>query len=151
MLNSETISFETDHLLAKWGFADGELLENLLRANGFDELDEESDEWLEFSRRVLCEVVERFVCPQIVNAIKPYRMLTSHNPIRVYEVDGRHLSDWDEPPMLQPSTVLVPKEMVLATAVSLYVNRFTPTGEIISYMVRSEQATAVAHEQGWSA
>ena len=145
------IEFETDHLLSKWGFADGTLLDELLRKNGYDHLDEESDEWTEFSRRVLCEVVELLVCTQIHSAIKPYRMLTSHNPIRVYEVDGRHITDWPEPPTLQPLTVAVPKEVILATAVHLYATRFTDTGEIVSYMVRSEWATAVAQQLGWDA
>jgi len=98
---------------------------------------------------VLCEVVEGFVCPEINNAIKPYRMLTSHNPIRVYEVDGRHLTDWAEPPTLQPFTVSVPKGTILETAVHLYAARFTSTGEIVSYMVRSEWGTAVAQQHGW--
>ncbi len=148
--SDETIEFETDHLLSKWGFADGELLDNLLRENGYAHLDIASDEWTEFSRRVLCEVVELFVCTQIHSAIKPYRMLTSHNPIRVYEVDGRHVTDWPEPPTLQPLTVAVPKTVILETAVHLYATRFTDAGEIVSYMVRSEWATAVAAQQGWN-
>ncbi|MCA9919690.1 MAG: hypothetical protein KC445_17150 [Anaerolineales bacterium] len=143
------ITFETDHLHSKWGFADGTLLDALLRKNGYGHLDEDSDEWTEFSRRVLCEVVELFVCPQIHNAIKPYRMLTSHNPIRVYEVDGRHVSDWPEPPTLQPLTVAVPKKAIYETAVRLYATRFTDTGELVSYMERSGWATAVAQQRGW--
>lgn len=147
--DSESIYFDTDHLLSKWGFADGELLENFLHQHGYDQLGEESDEFYAFSRRVLCEVVECFVCPKINNAIKPYRVLTSHNPIRVYEVDGRHVTDWEELQTLQPLTVSVSKEMILATAVHLYAARFTPAGEIVSYMVRSEWATAVAQQHGW--
>ena len=147
--NNQSISFETDHLLSKYGFADGELLADFLRENGYDHLDEESDEWNTFSRRVLCEVVECFVCPHIENRIKPYRMLTSHNPIRIYEVDGRHLSDWNAAPQLQPFTISVAKEAILATAASLYATRCNDSGEITSYMVRSEQATAVAQQHGW--
>ena len=148
-LSNETIEFETDHLLSKWGFADGTLLDELLRENGYTHLDEASEEWYEFSRRALCEVVELFVCTQIRNAIKPYRMLTSHNPIRVYEVDGRHVSDWPEPPTLQPFTVAVPKDVILETAVHLYATRFTDTGKLVSYMERSEWGTAVAQQHGW--
>lgn len=148
-LEHKFIHFETDHLLSKWGFADGELLADFLRKNGYNQLDEASEEWYQFARRVLCEVVECFVCPQIRNAIKPYRVLTSHNPIRVYEVDGRHITDYATPPTLQPLTVSVPKKVILETAVHLYAARFTPTGEIVSYMVRSEWGTAVALQHGW--
>ena len=49
---SETLfTFETDHLLSKWGFADGALLDDFLRENGYGHLDETSDEWYEFARR----------------------------------------------------------------------------------------------------
>ena len=150
-ISKETIEFETDHLLSKWGFADGTSLDELLRDNGYAHLDEASEEWYEFSRRVLCEVVEMFVCTQIRNASKPYRMLTSHNPIRIYEVDGRHITDWPEPPTLQPLTVAVPKDLILETAVHLYATRFTDTGELVSHMVRSEWGTAVAQQHGWDA
>lgn len=146
---TETIDFETDHLLTKWGFQDGEQLGDFLRQNGYGRLDETSDEWYAFSRRVLCEVVECFVCPQISNAIKPYRVLTSHNPMRVYEVDGRHITEWETVPTLQPFTVSVARETILETAVHLYATRFTPTGEVVSYMVRSAWATAVAQQNGW--
>lgn len=145
----EMIDFETDHLLGKWGFQDGELLEDFLRENGYDHINRESEEWYHFSRRVLCEVVECFVCINLHNTIKPYRVLTSHNPIRVYEVDGRHVTDWEKAPTLRPYTIAVPKETILTTAVHLYAARFTHTGEIISYMVKSEWATAVAQQHDW--
>ena len=145
----KTIQFETDHLLTKWGFADGELLEDFLRGNGYDHIAAGSDEWYHFTRRVLCEVVECFVCPQIEQAIKPYRMLTSHNPMRIYEVNGRHISDFAEPPTLLPYTISVAKEDILATAAALYATRFTPAGEIVTYTVHSERATAVAQQHNW--
>lgn len=143
------IHFETDHLLSKWGFADGELLASFLRENGYTQLEIESDTWFHFARRVLCEVVERFVCMHVQNAIKPYRALTSHNPIRVYEVDGRHITDWEEPPVLQPLSVAVPKQLILKTAAALDADRQAHNGEIVTYMQRSPAATAVAREQGW--
>ncbi|MEZ4381141.1 MAG: hypothetical protein R3A79_07320 [Nannocystaceae bacterium] len=142
-------TFETDHLLSKWGFADGELLGDLLRVRGYDQLDEESEAWRHFSLRVLCEVVEMYVCTKIENAIKPYRMLTSHNPIRVYEVDGRHITEWTTPPILRPLCVAVPEDVILGTAARLYAARLSDKGEVVSYMVRSEQGAAVARRHGW--
>ena len=146
---AEKVDFETDHLLTKWGFQDGEFLDDFLRINGYGHLDVDSDDWFHFSRRVLCEVVECFVCTQIQNEIKPYRVLSSHNPIRVYEVDGRHLADWKEEPTLQPYTVSVPKKTILETAVKLYKERRTRTGKIVEYTCYSQDAIFVSQEQGW--
>ena len=88
--------FVTDHLLTKWGFQDGEMLDDLF-----------PDDDHEFVRWVLCEVVEYYVCSKIDNDVKPYRTKTSHNPVRVYEVDGVHEGDWTEPPRLTPFEIKV--------------------------------------------
>jgi hypothetical protein len=85
----EYLEFVTEHLLSKWGFQDGEMLDDIFP-------DTEAGDY-EFSRWVLCEVVEFYVCPKIKSGIKPYRMQTSHNPIRIYEVDGTHVSDPPQP------------------------------------------------------
>ena len=98
---------------------------------------------------VLCEVVELFVCTQIDAAIKPYRTHTTHNPIRVYEVNGRHVTDYATLPTLHPLTVAVPKDAILETAVHLYATRFSETGELVSFTERSEWVTAVAQQRGW--
>lgn len=147
--DDDTICFVTDHLLAKWGFADAELLNDFLRNNGFEQLDEESDEWYQFSRRVLCEVVERYVLPEIQNDIKPYRVTTSHNPVRVYEVDGRRVDEPDIEPSLKPPEVEVSKVTVLETASTLFQKRFDENGQPYSYMERSPEAIALFKRRSW--
>ncbi|MDX1489413.1 MAG: hypothetical protein R3268_14480, partial [Acidiferrobacterales bacterium] len=122
---------------------------DFLRSKGYDDLAVDSDEWFHFTRRVLCEVVECFVCTSIENQIKPYRTLTSHNPIRVYEVDGRHLTNWKEQPTLRPSTVLIPEQTILQTAARLYAERHTGRGEIVEYLYPSQHAIRVSRAQGW--
>lgn len=143
------ISFETDHLLGKWGFADGELLSSFLRNNGFDGIDPESEEWYQFCRRVLCEVVELYVLPEIENEIKPYRLSSPHNPIRVYEVDGVHQSDWEDKPILRPLSVEVPVESVLEWASALFEVLQDERGEPVSYTVRSSRARDLMKARGW--
>jgi hypothetical protein len=147
--DEDAIVFDTDHLLTKWGFADGLLLEHFLLENGFGHMDQETDEWYEFSRRVLCEVVERFVLPEIENDIKPYRVSSSHNPIRLYEVDGCHMSDIVDSSILRPREVQVSKSTVLETATLLYQKRFDEEGKIRSYLSRSAEATMLFKTRSW--
>ena len=147
--DEEDVVFETDHLMTKWGFMDGELLEEFLVANGFEPIDTGSEEWFHFSRRVLCEVVECCVLPKIQNDIKPYRVFGNHNPMRVYEVDGVHMSDFKPPPVLRPMSVGVPKWRVLEAAASIYSSRFSEDGTPQSYMTRSAEAVAIFNAESW--
>jgi hypothetical protein len=147
--NDDRISFSTDHLLSKWGFSDGALLDELLRSEGYDHMDEDSDEWFEFARRVLCEVVERFVLPQIENEIKPYRVRGNHNPMRVYDVDGCHMGDWLQEPELRPGEIEVEKQVVLETAAQLYQSRFNEDGKPLEFLVRSPEAASIFQSRAW--
>lgn len=138
---ADVIVFSTEHLLTKWGFADGELLDNFLRENGYGQMDKESEDWYQFSRRVLCEVVERQVIPRIENNVSPYRMAGSHNPSRVWEADGIHMSDWqDQTPTLRPSCLEIEKKVVLEIAAEIYQSRTDSDGQPVSYMVRTSTA-----------
>ncbi len=146
------IEFQSDHLLSKWGFADGDLLVPILKENGFPLIDTDDDFWFCFSRLVLCEVVERFVCTQIENQIKPYRCLTTHNPARVYEIDGTHISDISvDTLMLQPHEITVSHETILMTAQELYrvKDDFRDGNGEWSYVIPSEFTKKVRAEKGW--
>ncbi len=142
MTEEPSIEFTADHLLSKWGFEDGEALVELLDSEGFNRWGGESENWWKFTRLVLCEAVERFVCPQIENAIKPYRMVTSHNPARVYEVDGCHMGDWTDPPILRPQEVSVPVRQILDLARQLQTEEPDP-------MKRSPETQAIFRDRGW--
>jgi hypothetical protein len=149
-----SIEFESDHLLSKWGFDDGDLLIPVLKNGGFPEIDDDNDFWIHFNRLVLCEVVECFVCTQIDNQIKPYRCSTSHNPIRVYEIDGKHVSELKLSAsnlILQPFSVSVTESQILSTAQQLYEQKykFKDQNNDWSYMIPSDFAIRIRREYGW--
>lgn len=146
---SQYISFETDHLLAKHGFADGELLEELLLSNGYEAEAFSEEAWADFLRRTLCEVLELYVLPKIRNSIKPYRMMTSHNPMRIYELDGQRVEDLPAGLHLEPHSVEVDRQKVLDVAQSLFENRFDDQGEPLSYLIRSPRAQTVFKSKSW--
>jgi len=135
----EVLKFDTDHLLSKWGFQDGEMLNEYFPG--------EDEEQYQFSRWVLCEVVEYYVCSQIENEIKPYRVATSHNPIRVYEVEGVHVSDLAEPPNLQPLEVSLRLVEIFETA--RYLSELPNSGVDMSYLRRSPRCEKLFKERGW--
>lgn len=144
------ITFVTDHLLSKWGFYDGDLLGAFLRDSGFDALDEAGDAWDAFETAVLCEVVEIHVLPHIKTPIKPYRVFTSHNPIRVYEVNGIHVTDYEKPPQLAPDEVSVTEEAIVEIAHRLNQARLQLEDGILNPMQRSPQAQAIFDQNDWS-
>ena len=146
---NQTITFETDHLLGKWGFADGDYLEETLLVNGYQQSDPESDEWFEFVRRTLCEVVEIYVLPRIRNTIKPQRIVSSHNPIRVYEVDGQRVEDLPKDFLPEPHSVEVEQQLILEVASRVFEQRYNSDGTLTSYMVRSPEANQVFLANSW--
>ncbi|AFY39018.1 hypothetical protein Lepto7376_2758 [[Leptolyngbya] sp. PCC 7376] len=150
--SSSLIEFQSEHLLSKWGFDDGDLLIPTLKNNGFPNIDTDNDFWIFFNRLVLCEVVERFVCTQIENQIKPYRCLSSHNPIRIYEIDGHHVSNLPiNDLILRPWAIAVKKTQIIATAKQLYQERrqFKDSNGDWSYLISSEVAKITRVQQGW--
>ena len=146
------IEFQSDHLLSKWGFDDGDLLVSLLKENGFPLIDSDDEFWDYFNRLVLCEVVEGFVCPQIENDIKPYRCLTSHNPMRVYEIEGKHVGNISKDEVkLEPEAIAVPYSKIIATAQCLYEQReqFKDSNGDWSYLIPSETVKQIRIQYGW--
>ena len=112
------IRFPTAGLLSKWGFGDGDMLEDVL------------DEWLNgkwpdddydplgFEHRVLVRVVREHVLPHITTPIEVYEVGTVHNPIRAETVNGVSW-DWyttDVDGRLDPEFVDVPISVILSIA-----------------------------------
>lgn len=146
------IELQSDHLLYKWGFDDGDILIPVLRDSGFPKIEEDNDFWVHFNSLVLCEIVECFVCTQIENSIRPYRCWTSHNPVRVYEVDGKHVSELPQDNLLLlPHSVTVTSERIVSVAKRLYDRRheFKDEKGDWNYMIPSDFAMRVRREQGW--
>lgn len=70
----KTYQFFSDSLLSKWGFGDGDMLNELCGATSHDDL---------------ALFVEKVIVPQITShKITTCRIHTSHNPIRAETIDG---------------------------------------------------------------
>jgi hypothetical protein len=114
------IRFPTAGLLSKWGFGDGDMLEDVL------------DEWLDgkwpdedfaadalgFEHRVLVRVVREHVLPHVTTPVEVYELGTIHNPIRAKTVNGGPWDDYttDVDGWLEPEYVDVPLSEVLSIA-----------------------------------
>lgn len=84
-----SITFETKGLLSRYGFMDGQLLDDLLM-----------EEFGTSNNNDLAEVVIRCVIPKIdqkieIEDIVDYISYTSHNPIRAERIDGISVDDFD--------------------------------------------------------
>lgn len=115
------IRFPTDGLLSKWGFGDGDMLDDLL----FDWLDDTGRSIPErnghrgtWEHRVLVRLVREFVVPAIDQPIEVYEIGTAHNPIRASSVNGEPWDVYttDTEGVLTPEWVDVPLSEVLRVA-----------------------------------
>ncbi|MGB0913288.1 MAG: hypothetical protein ACPGSW_06850 [Phaeobacter italicus] len=116
MISEATVRFDTSGLLSKWGFCDGNLLDDLLYDSGF-----EGHDWLDFYA-VLATVVREKVAPQVDQQLELADMTqgTIHNPMRAGCVDGVEV-DWraggrEQQIVLTPEFVDVPVSEILAVA-----------------------------------
>lgn len=117
------VTFFTNCLLSKWGFGDGDMLDDLLWDHGYGEVwqqeqDTRPDSDFSFDHRVLIRVVEEHVLPAVRqhHDITTYRILTIHNPIRAEEVDGDPVAHPSDDRPLTPDHVEVPVDAILAIA-----------------------------------
>lgn len=78
----KSITLHAFDLLSKWGFGDGDIIDDLRI-----ELDSDLDVYR--SDDLLCELVERYLKPLLPPDVVLYRICSIHNPIRAhYEDDG---------------------------------------------------------------
>lgn len=118
-----TIAFATGGLLSKWGFGDGDCLDDFLDDNGFGDVWSQErgkipDEAFGFDHRVLIRVVEAYVLPAVRehHDIEIFRVHTIHNPIRASKLDGEDVDNYGDWQDLTPPSVEVPAEAILAIA-----------------------------------
>lgn len=76
-------------LYSKWGFGDGDMLDELIWEGGFRNVRAPADTHLGFEHEVLARCVERHLLPHLPPGVKLERIGTCHNPIRV--------AGWPEP------------------------------------------------------
>ncbi len=120
--------FQTEGLLSKWGFGDGDMLDDLLDFGGFSWTDrshftqtDEDGVLHSFEHIVLFVAVAAYVVPRLDQRVDLDLISTIHNPVRAERVDGRQMDyPEDKSVTLTPGSVEVPDETILALARALY-------------------------------
>ncbi len=105
--------FYTSGLLSKWGFGDGDMLDEMLWDAGI---------YLDDSHTLLIRIVRELVLPRIEQKVEVFEIGTIHNPIRADTVNGKrvdHCADDPGVPPLTPEFIEVPEEVILNLARSL--------------------------------
>jgi hypothetical protein len=96
--DSHEVELRSADLYSKWGFADGDLMMDLM----FEEVRDYHD--------ALVAVVERLLLPKLHQKVVLFTMETSHNPVRAQRVDGVEV-EWNggmgSGPPLSPAVVRV--------------------------------------------
>ena len=110
-MNSPEFSIPSNGLLSKWGFNDGDMLDDLLMEHDLDKVDD---------HKLLTELVLKYVLPKLDQKVEVEIIGTAHNPIRARTVDGVDVaSDWFNPTRaecLTPEFVGIPIATILELA-----------------------------------
>ena len=117
------VTFETEGLLWKWGFGDGDMLDDLLAGHGWADQwqkDREAGIDIWFDHRVLVRVIREHVLPALAehHVIATMVVDTIHNPIRATVVDGVEVDSIRNGNgiKLTPAKVDVPESVILRIA-----------------------------------
>lgn len=101
--------FHTESILSKWGFDDGDMLDDLLWDNGIE---------LDDKHKLLIKVVREKVLPEIKQHVEVFEIGTIHNPIRAESVDGVKVDNYGDNPNIHllPESVEVDDAEILRMA-----------------------------------
>jgi len=116
------MKIDPNGLLSKWGFGDGDMLDDLLYENGYedawkDDADKEEGHW--FDHRILVRVIEEHVVPKLDQVVETFTVWGIHNPIRADNIDGIKFTNWyrgEVSQRLTPSMIEVTDDVILAIA-----------------------------------
>ena len=114
-MTDETVRFWTNGLLSKWGFDDGDLVDNFVYTGWGGILCDH--------HQLLTEVVRRHVIPALDQKVETFEIDGIHNPIRAKSVNGVEFDDHynsHTPDLLTPEYVEVPFSVINAMAVELF-------------------------------
>ncbi len=101
--------FNTSSLLSKWGFDDGDMLDEFCEQHYYEAFDKS----LQFDHELLCAVVKKHVIPKLDQKVEVITLRTIHNPIRVASVDGENVNVYEDGDIkLTPSTIEVTDEQL---------------------------------------
>lgn len=102
------MKFNTNGLLSKWGFMDGDILEDFM----FDS--DLCDNDINQSHKSLIKVVVDHVIPKLDQEVELSQISTIHNPIRAKSVDGKNVNWYrDDGDILTPSVVEVSDDVII--------------------------------------
>lgn len=104
---SNTVRFYTNGLCSKFGFNDGDLLEDVI---------EDLNDGVfipALNHRVLAAVVKEFVIPKLDQNVEIMEVETIHNPIRVSKINGVELTYNQGDPTLTPEYIDVSKDAII--------------------------------------
>lgn len=115
------VTLFADGLASKWGFCDGDVLDDvvmdwmdqgLIEPKGYMAFDEHA---------LLVAAVRRWLLPVIKAKVDVYEIGTIHNPIRTRSVDGVEIDEMDpsDGDRGLPESVVVPGEDLLVLAAEL--------------------------------
>jgi hypothetical protein len=76
-----TVTFSASGLCSKWGFSDGNLLDDVLSDHGYDILEKVAGQSLH--NRVLIACVKTFLFPKLPTVVPFQEIYGCHNPIRI--------------------------------------------------------------------
>lgn len=111
-MSAETVSLFSEDLLSKWGFWDGDILNEVL----WDRALEEGVKPMGGDHHaVLVRAVREYLLPVLDQDVEVYEIVTSHNPIRASSVDGVEVDDVgddDQKPAITPDRVDVPVDVL---------------------------------------
>lgn len=117
------VTLDTAGLYSKWGFGDGDVLDDVLYDLGYGEMYSRERAWRDanpaafhFDHRVLIRVVHHVVVPALgvhhqISGV--YTIHTIHNPVRATHCDGIEIDTYYGPaPILTPPTVDVSLDLI---------------------------------------
>lgn len=108
--------FHTNDLLSKWGFDDGDILNDFAFNNNL-EFTNDPAESHSGSHEALIKIVREHILPRLDQKVVVQTISCIHNPIRALTVNGCDTSAfWYEsfsPPFITPATIDIPNETIL--------------------------------------
>lgn len=143
--------FRTADLCSRWGFNDGDLLDDLLWDAGYTAVDirtwlspsDETGPLWHHEHAVLIVTVIAHVLPAIDQVVDVYAISTIHNPIRARTIDGVAVDeiDGDYEGVLTPGYVDVPDDVITTIAGVLY--QPPAAGQVIDATARDRDVRAI--------
>lgn len=110
------MKFETNDLLSKWGFGDGNMLTDLLLDNHYS---------LSLSANLLRMIAREHILPGLDQVVQVEDSCEMHNPIRAISVDGSQVDCNKNNLLLTPKYIQVSDHVILEMINALEIDNIT--------------------------